>query len=175
MAPADLYLLESERTFAENYFRNAVGVWCRVVLIIGLAVCLSTYLLSVIALLGTIFLYVCGYFAEHLDDLSHGTSAGGGPFKSATDLLEAKAPTSQIEDAAKAKIIGFGDGAFGWLVRRFANLVPDVEGFSWSHFLREGFNINLEFLVMNIVVLIGYLLPWGVLGYYLMKNREVAN
>jgi hypothetical protein len=28
--------------------------------------------------------------------------------------------------------------------------------------------------VMNLLVLFGYILPWGVLGYYLMRNREVA-
>lgn len=175
MAAADLYLLEGERTYAENYFRTSFGLWCRIVLVIGLAVSLSTYLAGVISLLGTFFLFISGYFAEHIDDLTRGTSVGGGPFRSLKNLLEAKAPTAFTTDTAAERATGLLDSGYGWVIRRFANLVPDVEGFSWSHFLREGFNVDFEFLVMNLIVLIGYLLPWGVLAYFLMRSREVAN
>jgi hypothetical protein len=175
MAAADLYILEGEKTYGENYFRASFGLWCRVVLVIGLAVCLSTYLAGVIALLGTFFLFLSGYFAEHIDDLAKGTSVGGGPFKALTNLLEAKVPTALPDESVRGKAAGMLDAGYGWVIRRFANLVPDVEGFSWSHFLREGFNVDFEFLVMNLLCLVGYLLPWGVLAYYLMRSREVAN
>ncbi len=175
MAAADLYILEGDKSYGENYFRASFGLWCRVVLVIGLAVALSTYLAGVIALLGTFFLFLSGYFAEHIDDLSRGTSVGGGPFRSLTSLLEGKMPTATPDESAGGRAAGILDVGYGWVIRRYSNLVPDVEGYSWSHFLREGFNINFEFLVMNVLCLIGYLLPWGVLAYYLMRSREVAN
>jgi hypothetical protein len=53
-------------------------------------------------------------------------------------------------------------------------MIPDVESFSWGHFVAEGYNVNAEYLVVNVIVTFGYLLPWAVLGYYLMKSREVA-
>ena len=59
-------------------------------------------------------------------------------------------------------------------MRRFLNLVPDVYGYTWTSFVQEGFNIPFESLVMNLVVTVGYLLPWFILGYYLMRSREVA-
>ena len=40
--------------------------------------------------------------------------------------------------------------------------------------MSEGFNVNTEYLVVNLLVTFGYLLPWAVLAYYLMKSREVA-
>jgi hypothetical protein len=175
MAAADLYILEGDRLYYENFFRATFGLWCRCVLVIGLAVCMSTYLAGVISLLGTFFLFLSGYFAEHIDDLAHGTNVGGGPFRSLTSLMEGKMPTALTGDTAKDRVVGIFDVGYGWVIRRFANLVPDVEGFSWSHFLREGFNVDAEFLVMNLVCLIGYLLPWGVLAYFLMRSREVAN
>ena len=30
-------------------------------------------------------------------------------------------------------------------------------------------------LLDNVVPLVGYLLPWAVLAYYLMRSREIAN
>ncbi|HEY2787635.1 MAG TPA: ABC transporter permease [Fimbriiglobus sp.] len=175
MAPADLYILEGEKSYSENYFRVTFGLWCRVVLVIGLAVSLSTYLAGVIALLGTCFLFLSGYFSEHIEDLALGTNVGGGPFRSLTSLLEGKVPTAMPDESAGTRAATILDSGYTWVIRRFANLVPDVEGFSWSHFLREGFNVDFQYLVMNLLCLIGYLLPWGVLAYYLLRSREVAN
>jgi hypothetical protein len=143
--------------------------------VIGLAVSLSTYLAGEIALLGTCFLFLSGYFSEHIEDLALGTNVGGGPFRSLTSLLEGKVPTAMPDESAGTRAATILDSGYTWVIRRFANLVPDVEGFSWSHFLREGFNVDFQYLVMNLLCLIGYLLPWGVLAYYLLRSREVAN
>ena len=67
-----------------------------------------------------------------------------------------------------------GDVAFSWVFRRYVNIVPDVYAFSWTSFLKEGYNINFEYLAMNFILVVGYLLPWGILSYYLIRNREVA-
>ncbi len=67
-----------------------------------------------------------------------------------------------------------GDKVAAWFFRRFQNIIPDVDSFSWGHFVSEGFNINTEYLVVNLLFTVGYLLPWAVLAYYLMKSREVA-
>ena len=61
-----------------------------------------------------------------------------------------------------------------WAFRRVQNMIPDVDSFSWGNFVSEGFNVNTEYLVVNLLVTFGYLLPWAILAYYLMKSREVA-
>lgn len=54
-------------------------------------------------------------------------------------------------------------------------MIPDVTAYDWTDFVAEGFNVNAEYLVVNLLSTAGYLLPWFVLGYYLMKSREVAS
>ena len=180
MAEGDLYFLEgtpqpSHILFAQNYFKSAVGLWCRVVLVIGLAVCCSTYLAGVISFLAATFLFLAGYFTEHIADMASGKSFVGGPFRAINQLLEAKQSTMPLDKGNPlTKVTEGGDQAFAWLVRRFINMVPDVDGYSWTHFVSEGFNIPFECLVMDVVVLIGYLLPWFILGFFLMRSREVA-
>jgi hypothetical protein len=174
MAQADLYLLAGEQPFTVNYFKNAVGLWCRVALVIGVAVTLSTLLSGVVALLTTAFLYVLAYFVEHLRDVAYGTSVGGGPFEALTRTLRTDTPTAQLEQSAVVRTAGVGDQGFAWVFRRVLNVVPDVEAFAWTDYLKEGFNISGEYLLMNLVVLFGYLLPWALLSYYLIRNREVA-
>lgn len=175
MAAGDLYLLEGQKTFEENYAKSMIGLWCRIAIAIAIALCLSTYLSGVISLLTALMLYVGGYAIEHIEDVARGTSTGGGPFQSITSMLKAEQPTMQPGDTAIDKLNSVLDVGFQWFIRRLQNIVPDVEGYAWSHFVREGFNVNFEFLAMNLICLFGYLLPWTMLAFYLLRSREVAD
>jgi len=174
MAEGDLHLLEGVQPFELNYFKSAVGLWCVVALVIAVSVALSTYLAGVVSLLATLFILLSAYLVEHLKDVAYGTNTGGGPFESLTRLLRTDTPTTQLEQTAGVKTALGLDTAYAWAFRQFFNILPDIDSFSWTNFLKEGFNINGEFLVMNLLVLFGYVLPWGVLAYYLLRNREVA-
>ncbi len=173
-AEPDLYLLQNEMPYALNFLKSSIGLWCRLCMVIGIAVACSTYLSGVLTLLATSFVYIVGFFTDFLSELATGRSAGGGPFQSMAQLVKAEQPTAPLSASASTKALLFGDKGTAWGARRFQNLVPDVDSFSWGHFVSEGFNVNTEYLVLNLIVTFGYLLPWAILAYYLMKSREVA-
>lgn len=175
MAEPDLYILEANQRFTVNFVKGAIGLWCRLCIIIGLAVAISTYLSSVLSLLVAAFVFVCGYATDHLNDVAYGRSIGGGPLESAYRLGRTEGPTTPLPESSGNWLIKWFDTFFGWVVRRFQNVIPDVESFTWTQFVSEGFNVNAEYLVINLLVTLGYLLPWGILAYYLMKSREVAS
>ena len=174
MASGDLYYMEGEKSFTENFFKCSFGLWCQVTVAIGVAITLSTYLAGIISFLATLFIYLSAYLIDHLKDVAGGTSTGGGPFESLTRILGTDTPTAQLDRTAGVKTAEVGDVAFSWVFRRYVNIVPDVYAFSWTSFLKEGYNINFEYLAMNFILVVGYLLPWGILSYYLIRNREVA-
>jgi hypothetical protein len=174
MAEPDLYLLEYEQPFALNYAKGMIGFWCWMCIVIGLAVACSTYLSGVLSLLATGVIFIFGFFPEHLADVASNRNIGGGPFESMSRLLKAEQPTAPLSESAGVKALTLFDRFGAWFFRRIQNLIPDAESFNWTPFVSEGFNINAEYLVVNILVTIGYLLPWGILAYYLMKSREVA-
>ncbi len=66
------------------------------------------------------------------------------------------------------------DGVYRWLLRRVMNVIPDVDRFGMSDYVAQGFSIGPDFLLINLITLIGYVLPWLVASYYLMKAREIA-
>jgi hypothetical protein len=138
------------------------------------AVALSTYLSGVLSLLATGLIFIVGFFTEHLNDVANGRNVGGGPFQSISQLARAEQPTTRLTDSSGTRAIQYGDKIVSWIVRRVQNMIPDVESFSWGNFVAEGFNVNGEYLVVNLLVTLGYLLPWVVFAYYLMKSREVA-
>lgn len=173
VAEPDLYLLLNERPYWYNFLKSMIGLWCRLCMVVGVAVALSTYLSGILALLGTACIYIIGFFTDHLSDLANNRNIGG-PFQSLSQLVKAEQPTAPISDTVGTKALLFGDKGAAWVIRRVQNMIPDVESFSWGHFVAEGYNVNAEYLVVNVIVTFGYLLPWAVLGYYLMKSREVA-
>ena len=120
-------------------------------------------------------MYIGGYAMEHIEDVARGTATGGGPFQAFTSIMKAEQPTAQRGESALEKLNTGLDVMFQWLIRRLENVIPDVEGYAWSHFVREGFNVNFEFLAMNAICLVGYLLPWTMLAFYLLRSREVAD
>ncbi len=174
MAEGDLYVLEKEKSFGQNYLKSSIGLWCRMMIVIGLAVCLSTYLAGVVTFLATAFLFLTGMFADTLSKLIDLTAGVGGPLVSANQIFKAQQSTAQDDGSATLRAAAFGDKGFGWVMRRVFNLLPDVDAFSWTPFVSEGFNIPTECMVMNLVSLAGYLFPWFLLGFYMLRSREVA-
>ena len=175
VAEGDLYLLEGERRFVENYFKTSFGLWCRLCILVGIAIVLSTYLAGVITLLGTVVDYACGFSSEHIADSASGRSFAGGPFKAMNSLLKAEQPTAQADAGSTVDwLTRLLDGGFSWLLRRVVNLIPDIDSYSWTKYLAEGFSVPLECMAMNLLTTVGYLLPWFVLSFYLIRSREIA-
>ena len=90
------------------------------------------------------------------------------------DLKQLQQIAKGLDPKALAKLTDGGDLFFSWMVRRFINVVPDLDSYSWTGYLSEGFSVPLECLAMNLLTTVGYLLPWFVLSFYLMRSREVA-
>ena len=68
-----------------------------------------------------------------------------------------------------------GESPFGQL--SVVNAIPDVATFYPADYVANGFDITWGTLLLlnHILPVLGYLLPWAILGYYLIKSREMAN
>ena len=176
VAPYDLYLLESEGSFALNFFKGAIGLWARLAIVLAISIAFSTYLAGVISFLAAAFLFLLGLIQEFIESLARGQNIGGGPFESVTRLVRGDNPTLTYDNPTPTQqAIAATDQGFRWLLRRFLDVIPDIDRYSWTNYVSEGFSISPEFVVVNLIVLAGYLLPWFVVSYYLMKSREIAS
>ena len=79
VARRDLYVLADEKLFWPNFLKGVAGMWCAHMLVLGIAVALSTYLSGMIAWPATMFLYGFGMFTEYLQKLAENRMEGGGP------------------------------------------------------------------------------------------------
>ena len=178
VADLDLYFMESEGrsnfAYVVNVFKAGIGRWARLAIVIGLAVSASTYLAGVVSFLLAMFLFIGGYFLEFINMLSVGLNIGGGPFESFTRLVKGTTGMGELEKTPTIQAALLGDDMFRWVLRRVVSVIPDTERFDWAGYLEQGFSIGTEYILVNLVFLVGYMLPWAVVSYYLMRSREIA-
>jgi hypothetical protein len=187
MAKHDLYLrLDPEDAsgsgnrlrFAVNFYKGSFGLWLQLGLMLGLAVALSTYLSGVITLLTTGILYVLGFFPDFITEVALRHNVGGGPLESMMRLVRrpgGEPVAGQLDTTTTAQVATGLDAVFSWSLRRVLNLIPDLANYTFTDYVAEGMSISAGQMAMSLLVLLGYLLPWAVLAYYLLKWREVAS
>jgi ABC-type transport system involved in multi-copper enzyme maturation permease subunit len=162
--------------FAYNFFKaQAVNLWLKLLLVIGLSVALSTYLSGVITLLVSGVIYFCGILLTHVQEVAFGKVYGGGPFQAAYTLFSRKLPGQEVSQSVSMQAVLVSDEFVKFGFRFVLNLFPDVSHFDFTRFVEEGFNIPESQILVNFLLMAAYVLPWIVLAYYLMKWKEVAS
>jgi ABC-type transport system involved in multi-copper enzyme maturation permease subunit len=184
MARDDLYVRlddpnkSSEKwLFSVNFFKAAFGLWLRLALIIGLAVIFSTYLSGVISLLVALLMYLGGISKDFIQEVAKGLNPGGGPLEAMVRMSRRELTGASMSEslATTEQIVSASDQVYRVVLRPVLYMIPDVDRFDMTSFVAEGFNIPADQMFLSALLLLGYLLPWAVLAYYLMKWREVAN
>jgi len=160
--------------FAWNFYKGACGLWFDMVLVAGLATAFSTYFSGVISLLLASLFFIAGMFQEFIKTVGEGTNVGGGPLEALFRLASRQHLTAPLENSTVAQVAAGSDVVYRWFIRLLLEILPDVNRFSLTNYVAEGFNVPVEQLGVKLVLLAGYLVPWLVLSYYLMKWREIA-
>jgi hypothetical protein len=169
--------------FGLNFFKGSFGLWLLIALVIGLAVVLSTYLNGVISLLVTLLLFFGGVNREFIESVATGKNVGGGPTEAMSRIMNRQLTGPRMDESVSTgdKIVSTSDDAFRWTMKRLLNVIPDVQrfvtvkyGFVTVKYVSEGFNVPPGEMLLDFLVLAGYLMPWALLGFYLLRWREVA-
>jgi len=175
VAKRDLYVLAAEGPFWANFFKGIVGMWCTIMLVLGIALAASTYLSGIISFLVTMFLLGMGFFKDYIQEIASGVI--GGPMDSLVRLVTRRQTSNPLEASPTTSLINTVDDIYRVFMKGFLNIIPDVDRFDLHLYVANGFDISWMpvLLLDNLLPLLAYLVPCGVLAYYLMEFREVAN
>jgi ABC-type transport system involved in multi-copper enzyme maturation permease subunit len=177
VAPRDLYILTDEQPFWLNFLKGSLGLWFAACLVLGIALTCSTYLSGVISLQVAAFLCGAGLFVDYIKALASGTISGGGPFEAGLRMLRRQNVAVQMERSPTLDVLQGLDDVYRWYLRQVLSVIPDVKRFSLTNYVASGFDISWGQVLFAdaLLPLLGYLIPCGVLAYYLMNSREIAN
>lgn len=184
MAQYDLYLRNDDPdrgsdtlAFVWNFYKGAGGLWLRLGLLIALCVALSTQLGGIITFLCVFLIYLLGNFRDAIWGVIAGTNVGGGATESAFRLFTRTKLAMPLEEhSASTTVIQSADFVLRALLAPVLYLLPDIERFDYSEKVANGFNVGVvnQDLFPSFCLLVLYLIPWILLGYHILKRREIA-
>ena len=181
MARYDFYFREDDTArgadtlrFSWNFAKASMGLWLRILLVTTLALVLSTYLSGVVSLLVALFVFLLGQFQDFLLALVLGRVSGGGPLENLSRLITNEVAGKQLENTALNNVIMNTDRVLREFLGGLLNFLPEVQSLSFTEYVSNGFNIGGSDLAANAIRTVAYLLPWLLLGYHALREREVA-
>jgi hypothetical protein len=186
MAKHDLYLVTGDSNFYLNFLKGTTGIWFAMVIMVTLGVVFSTYLNALVSLLLTWMLMLCGLprlrdYVLTLTSDNPDINPGGGPGEALMRAARWGNLTEPLEDTMLKKILVGStdnwlslDNIFRWFFKGFHDVLPNLRQYDRMMFVAEGFNVPGSDLAMSLLILMAYLFPFLVAGYYLLNSREVA-
>ncbi len=175
MAQADLYIRESDSSFAWNFFKGYVGIWMQMVLVLALGVMFSTFVSGPVALLATLmFGVIAGVFVGYITDLAGGQIVGGGPFESFIRIVTQENMISPLQPGVEARTAEVLDMVTSKTLSGVSSLLPPFGQCDFVDHVAYGFNVGPDLLLKCIFREIAFVVPVILLAYLCLKNREVA-
>ncbi len=175
MGESDLYLLSSSGNFGFNYMKGLFGVWLQAMVLTAIGVFAGTFLSWPVALLTTIFFFVAGQLAfAFLVDISRQAVLGGGPFESLIRIISHDNQMSELTPTGAVVLAKTLDSLAMPVMSRVVYLVPNFQALDVSNLVADGFMVSWRVMISNLLLAVGYALPFSFAGYLILKNREVA-
>ncbi|MBU6293169.1 MAG: hypothetical protein KJS91_00685 [Planctomycetes bacterium] len=161
--------------FAGNFLLASFALWLRLLLVISVTLVMSTELSTVISLLMGMVLMMLAHVQEFVRELVEGKSAGGGPLENIKRIIDNSVAAKPLEDTALNTLIQQSDKVVREVLGGLARFLPEVDRLAYyPEYVGNGFAIGGGDLAGNAIVTVFYILPWLLLGYHLLRWREVA-
>jgi hypothetical protein len=175
MAESDLYLLSSSGNFGFNYMKGLFGIWLQAMVLTAIGVFAGTFLSWPVALLTTIAFFCAGQLAYgFLVDFTRQAILGGGPFESLIRLLTHDNQMSELAPTPGALIAKSLDSLIMPVMSMLVYVVPNFQALDVTNTVADGFAVDWNTIVSNTLMALAYALPFSIVGYFILKNREVA-
>ena len=175
MADADLYILEREGRFWWNFVKGFLGIWLQMLLATSFGVMFSTCVSGAVAMMATLCSIVIGFFGSFIVGVATGEIVGGGPVESLIRILTQNNLMSDMEiGPAATRLVRALDFLFMQVMQLTANILPDYRSFSTAAYVAYGYNIDAGLFAMLMLRGFTYFVLVSLVGYFLLKTREVA-
>jgi hypothetical protein len=178
MAQADLYIEAPDAPFAWNFTKAYIAIWLQMIIVVCLGVTFSTFLSTPVAILGTMFAVLLGFFGTFVQDLWTGKAFGGGPIEALIRLVNQDNLVKPLEFGVGdigVKIVKFADSVFLTIIQALSAVLPDFSGLGRaSEFVAYSFNFYDQLLARQCLTTFVYVTAIAIVGYFFMRTREVA-
>ncbi len=177
VAQADVYIREPDASFWWNFSKGFIVVWLQMVTLISLSVLFSTFLKAPVALLATIGAFILGYFKSMVEKMARGENYGGGPLEALIRIIYQYNLVSSLEFRQKwvEPAIKQIDHFYSAVLDLIARMLPTFHDMlHMTEYVAYGINIPGALLARFATATAIYTVVFTLVGYFLLKSRELA-
>jgi hypothetical protein len=174
-AQADCYIRHPDGSPIASFAKVCVSIWVQAVIVVSVGVTISTLVSGPVAMLFVIGFIILGFWRQDFVDIATGKSYGGGPAESVVRIATQANVMVQLEDTLLNNLVTGFDRFFAkpimWAV---AQTLPDFRSFSTVRYAADGYNVPWDRVFQDVTVCVGYVIGLSILGYFLLRTREIA-
>jgi hypothetical protein len=174
MAKYDLFLLAKEQSFEWNFTKGLITLWLKMLFLTTVAVAASTVLNGFVTVIFTVGAYIVGLVHNFLMEVASGQIQGGGPIESLVRLVTQMNQTADLEQGFVRWAVTKLDPILARLLGAVGSVVPDLSTIDTAEYVASGFDIPTWLMARNALLVIGYVIPVVIVGYFLFRGRETA-
>ena len=174
-AQGDCYIHLRDASPTWNFFKAYLSIWIQMVLVIAIAVMASTILSGPIAMLFTVSFILLGFQRDFFLKVATDSQEGGGPIEALVRLVTHMNLISDFKNQNIAyNLMKFVDDVLQFAMRTLAGVLPDFGEFNTARYVAYGFNIPANQVAQQLTIGVAYVIGLAFVGYFLLRNREVA-
>jgi hypothetical protein len=107
-------------------------------------------------------------------EVATGAFEGGGPLESLYRLITQKNIMTELEPGVATTAMQGIDSVLMVGMRAVSALLPDYSVFDTTAYVADGYFIQAGLMGQHLLITIAYLLMVTILGYFLLRTREIA-
>ena len=182
-AQPDCYIRLPDASPIFNYVKVYSSIWVQMVIVIGIGVVASSILSGPVAMLFTVSFILLGFFRDFFVGIAAGEDYeyygvakvyGGGPVESAYRMATQKNVMTDLDPGVGTSIINTIDFVLQKLMLGVSQVLPDFSSFSTVQFAAFGFDVPTEKVGADLTICLAYMFGLALVGYFLLRTREVA-
>lgn len=173
-AKPDCYIRLPDGSPGFNFVKVYLSIWVQMVIVIAIGVSASALLSGPVAMLLTVAFILLGFFRTFFVGVATGTEYGGGPVESLVRLLTQQNVMSPLKAGGAEPVVQGIDFGLQGLMLSIAQVLPDFSAFSTVNFAAYGYDVPIDRVSQDLTTCLAYIVGLAIVGYFLLRTREVA-
>lgn len=176
MARGDLFVRSNDRPFTPNFIKGYIGIWLQLIIVTAFGVMFSTFLTAPVAFLATISNIVLGFYAQNIADIIGNVTLGGGPLESLVRISRQLNLNTELElPPVVEQVLKSIDLAVLGSMQIVSRAIPNFRSyFESANFVSFGYDITTNMLAQQTLVAVACVAAVSLVGFVLLKVREIG-
>lgn len=174
-AEPDLYIRARDANVFFNFIKAYLGIWQQMLILISFGVLFSTFLSGPVAMVSTFGVLIAAFCKNLFMQVAMRDSLGGGPFEAFNRLVTHENLMSELPNTFSSHLLQFFDIIASGFLLFISLAIPPFSDYNiYADSVASGFNISWNTILVHGVKTLSFIVPLFIVGYIILRNREVA-